>query len=341
MEYDNIFILRYMGNKNKLLNFIVPAIEEVTKEGDTICDPMAGTHCIGYALKKRNRIIGNDIQEYSYVIGQALIENNRETISREEAESELLNAYLENQQKQIFSFFYDNYADTYFAGKQCLAIDSIRYAVERIRNKYRKALYLCCLMHAMCKVQSTPGHFAQFMPKEHRRILPLREMDVWQEFLNKCDDFKTVVNNGLKNEVFKVDYKELLINFEGEIACYYVDPPYSGEQYSRFYHILETVVKYDRPRLQYKGLYRADRFKSGFCYKKLAEGEFEFIMKEISKKGAALVISYSDKGILPVQKLKQLGRKYFRRIELRRNSYAHSTLGKGKNDINEILLILK
>jgi adenine-specific DNA-methyltransferase len=341
VNYDNISVLRYMGNKNRLLNFIVPAIEEVTKEGDTICDLMAGTHCVGYALKKRNRIIGNDIQEYSHIIGRALIENNRETISREDALNELSDCYLENKQWQNFSFFNDNYADTYFAKEQCMDIDSIRYAIETVNDRFRKALYLCALMHAMCKVQSTPGHFAQYMPKEHYRIIPLRQMDVWQEFLEKCEDFKAVVRNSMENQAHKADFKKLLHSIDCEVSCFYVDPPYSVEQYSRFYHVLETVVRYDNPSLKHKALYRTDRYKSGFCYKNTVENEFEFIMREVSDRESALVISYSEKGVMPVEKLELLGKKYFKHVEMRRNSYAHSTLGKGKENINEVLMILR
>ena len=54
MEYANIQTIRYMGNKNRLLNFVIPEIESVSNPGDVICDIMAGTHSIGYALKERN-----------------------------------------------------------------------------------------------------------------------------------------------------------------------------------------------------------------------------------------------------------------------------------------------
>ena len=76
MEYDYIHTIRYMGNKNKLLSAIIPEIENVTKPGDVVCDLMAGTNSIGYALKKRNKIISNDIQFYSYVIGSFMLGND-------------------------------------------------------------------------------------------------------------------------------------------------------------------------------------------------------------------------------------------------------------------------
>ena len=40
-KYDSISTIRYMGNKEKLLKYIVPIIEENIPRGGTICDIMA------------------------------------------------------------------------------------------------------------------------------------------------------------------------------------------------------------------------------------------------------------------------------------------------------------
>ena len=74
--YDNIQTIRYMGNKHKLLDFIIPEIEKITKPKSIVCDLMSGTNCIGYALKSRYTIYANDVQKYSECIAKALIENN-------------------------------------------------------------------------------------------------------------------------------------------------------------------------------------------------------------------------------------------------------------------------
>ncbi|MFW6036095.1 MAG: DNA adenine methylase [Halothermotrichaceae bacterium] len=340
--YDNIQIIRYMGNKNGLLDFIIPEITEITEPGDTILDLMAGTNSVGYALKKRNRIISNDIQMYSYIIGKAIIENDKIVISEESAGEEIRPYYQQNLKNKDYRFFYDNYADTYFARQQCLDVDSIRYGISQLENPYKKALYLSVLMYVMNKVQSSPGHFAQYMPKDHPRIIPKRQMNVWEIFLEKCNEFDHIINNGRDNLALHENYKNIFeLDFINDVSCFYLDPPYTGEQYSRFYHVLETVVKYDKPQLNYKGLYREGRFKSNFCYKSKVEGEFEFLMKEVSKRDSKLVISYSNKGLLAVDRLKSMGNNYFNDTALYHYKYQHSTQGKGTNNVKEILLVLQ
>ena len=89
-EFNNIKTIRYMGNKNKLLDFIIPEIKNITKKGDIICDLMCGTCSIGYALKDRNCIYSNDIQYYSYIIGKGMIENNAETINETTVNEEII-----------------------------------------------------------------------------------------------------------------------------------------------------------------------------------------------------------------------------------------------------------
>lgn len=78
-----------MGNKNKLLNFIIPEIVRHSNKNDIICELMAGTNCVSYALKDKRKIYTNDIQYYSYVISNALIKNNKYTINSDSAISDL------------------------------------------------------------------------------------------------------------------------------------------------------------------------------------------------------------------------------------------------------------
>lgn len=340
--YDNIQTIRYMGNKSKLLDFIIPEIEKITNKNGTICDLMSGTNAIGYALKRNYKIITNDVQKYSECISKAIIENNKYTINKESAIKDLKTKYKENKINKKFNFFVRTYKDTYFSEKQCLDIDSIRYAISFIDVEELFNLYLTALMGAMCKVQSTTGHFAQYMPKDHKRIIPLRNMSLWEEFLIKCDDFSNIVKSNNINKSYNMDYKDLIkIKELKQVDTFYLDSPYSGEQYSRFYHILETIVKYDNPDVAYKAKYRKDRFMSDFCYKKSAEREFENIIKYCRESKANLVISYSNKGVIDCTSLENLCKKYYTKIQVKTYNYKHSTQGKGNNQLLEYLFILK
>lgn len=340
-NYPFIQTIRYMGNKGKLLDSIIPEIERLTNEGDVVCDIMAGTNAVGYALKNRNRLVSNDIQYYSYIIANSMLSSY--SIPNEKQMHEELDINIEyNKKNKKYCFFTDNYVDTYFSEHQCLDIDSIRYAIDAVSDQNRKCFYLTLLMSAMCKAQSTTGHFAQYMDKEHKRIIPLRQMSIYDLFYAKLTDFNSFIEQGYANSFFNLDYRELLkLPIMDEVKCFYLDSPYTADQYSRFYHVLETICKYDSPNLEHKAKYRTDRVRSGFCYKKSVALEFENIIGFCKSKQAKLVISYSNHGVIPIEELVAIAKKYYQVVKIKNIDYEHSSQGKGTISIQEILLVLE
>ena len=331
--------IRYMGNKSKLLSYIIPAIQEVTPAGGTVCDLMTGSNTVSYALKEFFTVYTNDVQEYCRIISDAVITNQTEIISSHSVLEEIKPLFDQNHRKHEFDFFNQTYSGTYFSASQCRDIDSIRYAIESITNPHRKALYLFALMGAMCLVQSTPGHFAQYMPSTHKRIIPLQQMDLWEEFLKKCDLYSNIYFSSYENKSFCMDYKDLFRTGELDtVDTIYLDSPYSQEQYSRFYHILETVAKYDSPVVKHKAGYREDRFMSDFCYKSKVQNEFATIFSFCKSKGINLVISYSNKAVLPINDLEDLCKEYFCELTILEVAHKHSTQGKGSQKIAEIII---
>lgn len=337
-SYKSIQTLRYMGNKNKLLAKIVPEIIKNSDEGDTIVDLMAGTNSIGYALKERNKIISCDVQYYSYIVANCLL-NNYSVPSKEKIHRDIDSFYHKNKIEHLYSFFVDNYVDTYFTYLQCEDIDSLRFAIENQTDFNLKSLYLTMLMMAMNHAESTTGHFAQYLDKSNSRVTTLRKMSIYDLFFSQIDSFAEFSNSIYKNECYNLDYKELFsINSVKEAKCFYLDPPYTSDQYSRFYHILETICKYDLPKLQYKAKYRTDRFSSNFCYKRKAEAEFEFIISKCSLNKSNLIISYSNHGVISTKKLYEICKKYYENANLQEIDYKHSSQGSGNINIKEILI---
>ena len=336
---NQIDTIRYMGIKTNLLEYIIPEIQNITPANGTVLDIMAGSNVVSYALKEDYCVYTNDIQKYSNVISNAIIVNQSETISSKSAVDELYDNYIFNNQNKEYDFFYKTYSSTYFSQKQCEDIDSIRFAIEKIDNIFRKDLYLFALMSAMCKVQSTPGHFAQYMPANHSRIIPLQKMNLYDEFIKKCDLYSNIIFSKHENHAYCMDYHDLLEKKDlNNVNTIYLDSPYTQEQYSRFYHILETVVKYDNPQVFYKAKYRNDRFQSSFCYRSKVSNEFESIFKYCNTHSTNLLISYSDKGLMKIDSLHELAKKYFKNTKLRYIDYKHSTQGKGSKELHEILI---
>lgn len=339
---QNLNVMRYMGNKRRLLPRICSLLEEVCAEGDLVVDLMAGTHCVGYAMSARNRVAANDVGVYCLPLGRALLQ--RPAGFRPRIFQPLIDqAAAENRRGGVLTFMQTHYPDTYFSPSQCAEIDDLRYAVEvlDLHDRYAADLAMAALISAMCYAQSTPGHFAQFMPADHRRIRPLRSISITEAFTERFLLWD-IPPARRRNEVLAEDWRVVFAaGFAEGAGAVYVDPPYNTEQYSRFYHLLETLVRYDNPRLRHKALYREGRFKSGFCYPSTVEDEFrELFRRCASACGADVVLSYSSTGLVTPERFAELCCPSFRLERVEAVRHPHSTQGKGlKKDVRELLLL--
>lgn len=218
----------------------------------------------------------------------------------------------------LFSLYFLN---SYFSLEQCIEIDSIRYAIDRVYSKglieeYVFNLYLSCLIHAVSEVVSSVGkNFAQPIKVINkngelksfaiRRCMRDRKMNLkphMNDMFIRLTKLKTSQNF---NKVFCKNFSDVLnIDDMKNVSVFYLDPPYTIDHYSRFYHVLETLVKYDYPELEKKkfngririmnGRYRDDRFQSNFCIPSKGYSEFNMLIKKIHSLGAKIVLSYSD-----------------------------------------------
>ncbi|MFC2154134.1 DNA adenine methylase [Candidatus Altiarchaeota archaeon] len=105
-DFDRISVFKYSGNKQSHLEHIIPTIEDLVPHNGRILDLFAGTHSVGYALKKNYTIYANDAQAYSYIVGKALIENNKTKVSKGTAKTELLPLYEKNL-KELTKYYGD------------------------------------------------------------------------------------------------------------------------------------------------------------------------------------------------------------------------------------------
>jgi adenine-specific DNA methylase len=93
-------------------------------------------------------------------------------------------------------------------------------------------------------------------------------------------------------------------------VLFYVDAPYKREEYSRYYHALETLVDYNYPSIFGKGRqpYKdtkigGERFSSEFFTKNAAKVEAIFVelFVEILSTGWKCAWSYSSNGIAQIE----------------------------------------
>lgn len=249
-----------------------------------------------------------------------------------------VNLYRENPKLFPYCLFSSYFANAYFSLQQCIEIDSLRYAIELGPPEHRSR-YLYALIQAASHCAATPGHFAQFfVPRDRRNtryISKLRSRSVLERFLVGLDAFPRLTcldrNN---NRTFQSDATVLLRERANELPkrnlVIYADPPYSRAQYSRYYHVLETLVLYDYPECSSKGRYRQGRLTTDFSLKsRVAEAMEEFISAAAATQ-ASLYISYPRKGLLSDAgvSLRDLLKKYFDKVKLvSQEPLRHSTMG--------------
>jgi adenine-specific DNA-methyltransferase len=248
------------------------------------------------------------------------------------------------------------FAHGYFGVRQAMDLDSLRFAIEAspiLTNDERKWA-LVALLQTCSKAANAPGHFAQFLHTRDAatfiRVRRARQRGIWEQFLT---DLEAITPYGTAawragNRSFCSDALVLARNLRrrhDRPAAVYADPPYTKDQYSRYYHVLETMFRYDYPRADGCGRYRPGRFQTPFSRVSEVAGAFETLAAGVAGAGAALVVSYPSNGLLldANTDVPSILKGYYRRVSVRSVPYRHSTLGarhgQQKSDVHEHIYV--
>lgn len=161
--------------------------------------------------------------------------------------------------------------------------------------------------------------------------------DLYKE---KLLDYKlNYVSGNPANKAFNLDYKLLLADSSFKslnITTAYIDPPYTNAHYSRFYHIPETLVRYDYPEIEFFGRYRTDRYQSGFCIKSQALKEFKTLLKLCRENSLNAVISYSNTAqcILTIDDITSVCQEYYpQNVTINNVAHMYRNFGQKPNRV--------
>ncbi|HFU4479650.1 TPA: Dam family site-specific DNA-(adenine-N6)-methyltransferase, partial [Streptococcus suis] len=113
--------------------------------------------------------------------------------------------------------------------------------------------------------------------------------------------------SSFENIIYQEDTNQLVKKIKGDIA--YIDPPYTVTQYVSAYHMLETIAKYDFPKIKGVGGKRDRGNKNSlFARKTTAKIQFEDLFRQIQFEH--ILISYSNQALVPLEELVELARKF-------------------------------
>ena len=120
----------------------------------------------------------------------------------------------------------------------------------------------------------------------------------------------------------------------------YADPPYTTDQYSRYYHLYETLLLYDYPEAVGVGRYRPDRSVSSFSLASAVAESMERLIRGAAAIESDLVLSYPTHGLLGDSRmwLSEMMKKHYHRVpEIVEVAHQHSTMGASKGDAKNIV----
>ena len=313
--------MNYIGSKLSLLEFLEESINKVIdKNCHTFCDLFAGTGIVGsYFKKKGYRVIANDIQYYSYVLNRHYIGNHKELKFKKLIKEipDLKNIDIKNRKgfvcnylsnlKGIKGFIYKNYcfggtrnkkeSRQYFSDKNGMRCDAVRQKIEKWKKQDLISddeyyFLIASLIESIDKYANTASVYGAFLKK-------IKKM-AQNNFVLKP---VTLIINNQNHKVFNEDINKIIEKVSGDIL--YLDPPYNQRQYATNYHILETIARYDNPKIHGKtGLREYQNQKSLYCSKTQVKNVFKDLI--LKAKARYIFLSYNNEGLMTLDDIKEI-----------------------------------
>ncbi len=281
-DYENLekFDLqsrRYIGNKAKLTNWIMEIIHRETEGNETFIDIFSGTAIVAReAMKSYKNVVLNDILFSNNIAYKAFFDNSKWDSKKI---VDIVNEYNTLNPKEIKeNYFSKNFGGKFYEKDVSKLIGHIREDIESRKkelNEKEYAILLTSLIYTIDRLANTVGHFDAYIKKPIiKRPLNFR--------LIQTEDF-----SGAK--IYREDSNNLVKRLKGDIA--YIDPPYNSRQYSRFYHIYENLVKWEKPKLFGVALKPEPENMSKYCTVK-AKDTFRDLVESLDVK--YLAVSYNN-----------------------------------------------
>lgn len=267
----NIQNRRYTGSKQKLTAWIRESILETThNKCSSFCDLFAGTGVVTNAL----------ISDFkTFYINDFLFSNEciyKAFFSKEDYREDIIIKFKRefkgidpNSCKE--NYFSNHFGNKFFSYNDSLLIGEIRERIEKVYksneiNNREYNILLTSLIYSFDRCSNTVGHYEAYI--QNKRIKDGFVFELINPVILGSNDQRTII-------ITREDSNELVKSIKCDVV--YIDPPYSSRQYSRFYHLIETVVKWDKPELFGTALKPKPENMSDYCSSKAIDAFRELI----------------------------------------------------------------
>lgn len=321
--------MKYMGSKRTLLENGLGDIILRSCEGKSrFVDLFSGTGSVATYVAKNAEIevIAVDLQAYSATMSDAILSRTTRYKTEDILETWLSNVIqkLQNsklwqqvkkleaaenknaqyvfsarelcQQTSLIGPVWNAYGGYYYSPLQALTFDYMLKYLPSEENE-RKVCH-AAIISAASQCAAAPGHTAQpFSPSGNglKYILEAWKKDPIEYFKSGVEkiakEFALVRGKGIASDA------ESFVEHISSDDVVFLDPPYSGVQYSRFYHVLETIARNKHYEVSGVGRYPSieERPQSEFSNVGTSKLALERLLKKLARTGATLIFTFPEK----------------------------------------------
>lgn len=287
--------MRYLGSKDTLTCRIVDLLRKkrLLQNEFTFCDGFCGMGAVADAVKNTyKKIIINDSLKCATIFTHARLIANGCTFEKLGFDPF---DFLNKTNGFREGFIYRNYSlgassRMYFSKENAGRIDFFREKIEEWHDSEKISgdefsYLLACLLESVSDVSNTAGVYGAFLKHWDKRSL-------------KPIIFKKIeASPGIAKNM-----EALNSRIEDVISCIdcdvlYLDPPYTQNQYGTQYHLLETLVLNDNPKLsKVTGSRPTAPMRSQWSKNYYAHVLFDKIIAETKAK--YVILSYNNDGFM-------------------------------------------
>lgn len=312
--------MKYMGSKRWMLqNGLGTLLRAECAGAQRFVDLFAGSGAVACFVAEQTSlpVLASDLQEFSVILTEAIIARDKpldasriwgawvgaaqqsfprfripEVGNLTRADVETCREWSESRREWSITRAYGGH---YFSPLQAIWIDALRRAIPD--HEPARTVALAALICAASRCAASPGHTAQpFQPtRTAKRFLT----EAWSKDITACTQQALRVlapqHAKLKGRARVADANATAARLkEGDLA--FIDPPYSGVQYSRFYHVLETIAKGTSGAVSGAGRYpvRSLRPQSKFSVKTHSLAALQELLKTVAERHARVIVTFPD-----------------------------------------------
>lgn len=323
--------MRYIGNKSKILEHLDLLLNDkgLLKKGYSFFDAFSGTSSVAHHYKDVFKLMANDNLYFAYVIAEAKL--NSKSNMFEKLKFDPFDYFNNRYEDGIEGFIANNFAPQnserqYFSHENACFIDLIRttindWFVNDLITENEKYFLIASLLESVSKVANVAGVYGAYLKTWDPRAV--------KRMIFSPIDTKPYVDE--LAEIYNEDIMKVIGKVSGDIL--YLDPPYTKNQYSIQYHLLETIALYDNPILKGKtGARDMSLFSSDFSKDGIVQVVFEELIAKANFKH--IVLSYSSDGIMSKEYIESVLKRHGKKetYEFRKINYRKYTNAKSEND---------